>query len=318
MNRIDRVSAILIHLQTKKYVTAEEIAVRFGLSKRTIYRDLHSIEEAGVPLGAEPGKGYYLIEGYHLPPVMFTQNEAVTLLMASKLLTRISDKGMRESMFSALSKIKAVLPEKEKQNIAQLDKRIEIFFSSPEMASADNAGALLTDIQRSLSLNKVVQIDYLSGYKGETTVNRELEPIGLCFYGMSWHLIAYCRLRADYRDFRVDRILSLKILSEDCIGRDVSSISQYFNSLYRPEDVEEVVLRFDKEVASLISSVKYYYGFIDEKLVGNKVEMTFVTSDMNYMGRWLLMYADAAEIVAPEKLIEIVLNNINNLKSNRP
>jgi predicted DNA-binding transcriptional regulator YafY len=315
MNRIDRVSAILIQLQTKRYVTAEEIAERFGLSKRTIYRDIRALEEAGIPVGAEPGKGFYLVDGFHLPPVRFTQNEALTLLTAAKMLTRISDKGMRENMQSALCKIKAVLPDVDKQNIARLDDKIEVFISSPEMSNHDSPGNFLTEIQRALSIKKVLQIDYFSGYKNECTLNRELEPLGLCFYGMHWHLVAYCRLRGEYRDFRVDRIQRLEVLEEVCVERAVSSISQYFNSLYRPEDIEEVVLRFDKEQASIISSVKYYYGFIDEKVIGNKVEMTFVTSDMGYMGRWLLMYADVVEIVSPDKLTEILAHNIRNLRS---
>jgi len=314
MNRIDRVSAILIQLQTKKYITAEEIAERFGLSKRTIYRDLRALEEAGIPLGAEPGKGFYLVEGYHLPPIMFTQNEAVTLLMASKLLSQISDKGMRESITSALCKIKAVLPDSEKQNIARLDNKIELFFSSSAVATQAHSANFLTDIQHALSLKKVLEIDYFSGYKNECTYKRHLEPLGLCFYGMNWHLIAYCRSRNEYRDFRVDRIQRIEILEETCVERTFSTISQYFNSLYRPEEIEEVVLRFDKEMASIIATVKYYYGFIEEKTIGNKVEMTFVTSDMGYMSRWLLMYADVVEIISPDKLYEMLINNIHNLK----
>ena len=97
MNRIDRVSAILIHLQTKKFVTAEEIANRFEISKRTIYRDLKALEEAGVPLGAEPGKGYYLVDGYHLPPVMFTHEEASAMLTAEKMVEKLTDRSVSEN-----------------------------------------------------------------------------------------------------------------------------------------------------------------------------------------------------------------------------
>ncbi len=80
MNRIDRLSAILIQLQSKQVVKAQEVADRFGISLRTVYRDIKSLEEAGIPIGAEAGKGYFIMDGYHLPPVMFTKEEASALL----------------------------------------------------------------------------------------------------------------------------------------------------------------------------------------------------------------------------------------------
>ena len=85
MNRIDRITAILIQLQSKKIVTAKEIAQRFNKSLRTVYRDIRTLEEAGIPIGAEAGKGYYLVDGYLLPPVMFTPGEVGSLITAAKV-----------------------------------------------------------------------------------------------------------------------------------------------------------------------------------------------------------------------------------------
>ena len=86
MNRLDRLTAILIHLQTKRVVRAQELSDRFNISLRTVYRDVRSLEEAGVPIGAEAGVGYFLND-YHLPPVSFTNTEASALLLAGKLIT---------------------------------------------------------------------------------------------------------------------------------------------------------------------------------------------------------------------------------------
>jgi len=91
MNRIDRVSAILIHLQTKKIVKAQEIADRFSISLRTVYRDIKALEESGVPVGGEAGVGYQLMEGYRLPPVMFTKEEAIAFLTAEKMVEILTD-----------------------------------------------------------------------------------------------------------------------------------------------------------------------------------------------------------------------------------
>ena len=102
MNRIDRLTAILIHLQTKRVVKAEEIAERFEMSLRTVYRDVKALMEAGVPIGSEAGKGYFIVDGYHLPPVMFTQDEASAMLLAGKLVEKMTDKSIKEAFESAL------------------------------------------------------------------------------------------------------------------------------------------------------------------------------------------------------------------------
>src|SRR6186713_3638860 len=117
MNRIDRLTAILIHLQTKRVVKAEEIADRFGMSLRTVYRDVKALMEAGVPVGSEAGKGYFIVDGYHLPPVMFTQDEASAMLLAGKLVDKMADKSVRNAFESSLQKIKSVLNEAERDHM---------------------------------------------------------------------------------------------------------------------------------------------------------------------------------------------------------
>src|SRR5882672_8075758 len=97
MNRIDRLTAILIHLQTKRVVRAEEIASRFGMSLRTVYRDVKALMEAGVPIGSEAGKGYFIVDGFHLPPVMFSQEEASAILLAGKLVEKMTDESIRQA-----------------------------------------------------------------------------------------------------------------------------------------------------------------------------------------------------------------------------
>jgi len=108
VNRLDRLTAILIHLQTKRVVWTQELADRFGINLRTVYRDICSLEEAGVPIGAEAGIGYVLTD-YHLPPVMFTNAEASSLTFGAKLIESWGDKSVQTAFKSALYKIKSVL-----------------------------------------------------------------------------------------------------------------------------------------------------------------------------------------------------------------
>src|SRR6187551_2368972 len=127
MNRIDRLTAILIHLQTKRVVKADEIAKRFEISLRTVYRDVKSLMEAGVPVGSEAGKGYFIVDGFHLPPVMFTQEEASAMLMASKLVEKMTDKSIQRTFESALMKIKSVLHDNQKDHLENLQSYIKVF-----------------------------------------------------------------------------------------------------------------------------------------------------------------------------------------------
>src|ERR1043165_4884625 len=126
MNRIDRLTAILIHLQTKRVVKAEEMSNRFEISLRTVYRDVKALMEAGVPIGSEAGKGYFIVDGYHLPPVMFNEDEASALLMAGKLVEKMTDRSVRSAYESALMKIKSVLHESEKDHLEHLQSVMEV------------------------------------------------------------------------------------------------------------------------------------------------------------------------------------------------
>jgi len=156
MNRIDRVSAILIHLQTKKYVTAGEIARRFEICKRTVYRDIRALEEAGIPIGAEAGKGYFIVEGFHLPPVMFTKEEASSMLMAEKMVEKLTDLSVSKHFKSALFKIKSVCLIEKNSFIEDLHPNIEVFYS----LKSDFPNNYLSDIHQALANRQTITIDY--------------------------------------------------------------------------------------------------------------------------------------------------------------
>ncbi len=310
MNRIDRLSAILIHLQSKKWVTAGEIADRFGMSLRTVYRDLKALEEAGVPVGAEAGKGYYLVDGYRLPPVMFTREEAGAMLMAEKMVEKFTDKSVNEHYQSAMYKIKSVLPDTDKEFVSDLYGNIEVFYTP----KGDLPNNFISVIQQALVNNQVVKVEYFSISKEEHTC-REIEPVGLCFYSISWHLIAYCRLRKEYRDFRVDRIKNLTLRNEKFVPREKITMREYFQRYSESRALSEIILRVNKKAEAIFQNVKYFYGFLGQEERDGYLEMDFVSDDLDYFGRWLLMYADSIEVVQPVELKIIMQNLITSIKN---
>ncbi|MBN2524175.1 MAG: YafY family transcriptional regulator [Bacteroidales bacterium] len=311
MNRIDRLTAILIQLQTKRWLTASEIANRFEISQRTVYRDLHALDEAGVPIGSEPGKGYFLVDGYHLPPVMFTRDEAGAMLIANKLVEKLTDASVKQNFNNAIDKIKAVLPEKEKEYLNGLNSQVEVFYHHTEDEVYPNN--YLTIIQQALAESKCLSLSYHAFYSNEKTCGRIIDPVGLVFYANAWHLIGHCKLREELRDFRVDRILNLELYNEISSKKNQNNLIKYLEDLWKTSELFEVQIWFDHSISGMITSTKYYFGYIDEKPKNNGVVMSFAVTDYNYIAHWLLSFGDKINIIKPAELKNLMEASVRKL-----
>lgn len=299
MNRIDRLQAILTILQSKRVVKAEELANRFGISLRTIYRDMRALEEGGVPIGAEAGVGYFITEGYHLPPVMFTREEARAMLLAGKFLERLADEPTRNHFGTALTKVRAVLDQEKKDELEGLESKILIEpFPQSRMPAED---LRIDQLKRALSDNLVVQLEYKTR-EGNETSGRKVEPLGICYYYGCWHLIAYCRLRNDYRDFRLDRVQGLKVLSERYLRVKHPTLDQYIQKIMDETELVQATIKVDKAAARYIQTSKYSMGLLSETELEDGIEMTFGTYSYCYFARWILMLEAEVEILRPEEL----------------
>ncbi|WP_207532051.1 helix-turn-helix transcriptional regulator [Desertivirga arenae] len=303
MNRIDRISAILIQLQTRRVVKAQDIAERFGISLRTVYRDIKTLEEAGIPIIGEAGVGYSLVEGFRLPPVMFTREEATAFLTAEKLVEQLTDSSLKADFTSAMYKIKAVLKSTEKDFLEEIDSSITVLKSRRKSESTLELN-LLQNTLKSISGKKALHINYFTFYRQEAS-ERIVEPVGVFFLDNYWHLIAWCRMRQDYRDFRLDRISNIS-LTESSFEKEHLSLQEYLDYKPREHNVKEVVLLVSKKIHHYLEGQKYYNGLISERTVGDKVEMHFLTAYLTGFARWYLMFADRAEIVLPVELKEEV------------
>lgn len=207
IKRISRLTAIITQMQTKRLLTATQLAKKFQVSVRTIYRDIKVLEQAGVPILTEEGKGYLLMEGYSVPPVMFTEAEANALITAEQLILKSSDSSLRNEYMKAIEKIRAVLRYSIKEKVELLSGRIAV---SPAISGLPQSSSL-TLIQQALTSFRVLLITY-SSLQHEKT-ERIIEPFAL-YYSLeeSWLLIAFCRLRKDFRMFRLDRIGKIELL----------------------------------------------------------------------------------------------------------
>ena len=312
MNRFDRITAILIQLQSRKVVKAQDIAQRFDISLRTVYRDIRSLEEAGVPLIGEAGVGYSLVDGYRLPPVMFTREEAISFLTAEKLVRKFTDTATQKRFESALFKIKSVLKSTEKDLLENMEGQIEVFQRSNAFHAATDD--TLEVLLKCISEKKIAHITYQTFSSGEIK-ERDIEPIGIFHENNFWYTIGYCHLRHDYRQFRSDRILKIHCTDRTFENKH-ASLKEYLDALPPKENLERVVIRVEVEVARYIQNQKYYYGFVSQELQVPWVEMTFLSDSLPAFARWYLMFADRARIISPEALREDVKKVLTVVQGN--
>lgn len=297
MNRIDRLTAILTQLQSKRVTKAQEIADRFSISLRTVYRDVRALEEAGVPIIGEAGLGYSLVEGYRLPPVMFTQEEAQAFVVAEKIFEKLSDRSSTEHFHSAMLKVKSVLRSSEKDRIDQLSPLVAVFRNRNQL-QLKGKDEHLRMILDALSSKRLLAMNYTT-FSEEKTSIRNVESVGVYYAFEQWYLIGWCRLRQDYRTFRLDRINSLRTLEETYDPHAHPTLKEYIDKVRAAENLIQIVVSVPFSAEKYLREQKYNQGFVMEKRLEDHVEMTFMTSHLEGFVRWVICLADQVKIVSP-------------------
>lgn len=308
--RFDRIIAILTQLQSKKIVKAQELADRFQVSLRTIYRDIRSLEASGVPIYGEAGVGYSLVDGYKLPPVMFSREEAASFIAAEKLMEKFTDQNMKNHFQSAVYKVKSVLRGEEKDWMENVENRVRISERSSGLPA--NSPQVMNSLFESIAQKKQLKLDYQS-IASDHPSERNIEPVGMYHEHNFWYILAYCHLRKEYRNFRSDRVLKLEKTQEN-FQLEHRELEHY---LEKEEKGNTQIIRLlvDRKIASYLQNDRSYYGFISEERKADKVEMTFKGNyKENGIARWILMFGDSCEILEPKELKTFVLDLIENIK----
>lgn len=298
IRRFERIVAILIQLQSKRVVKARELADRFEVSLRTVYRDIRALEAAGVPVYGEAGTGYSLVEGYRLPPVMFTQEEAGTFVAAEKLMQKFMDESLGRHFESAMFKIKSVLKDDQKDWLEAIKSNL-VVARSEKLFNRD-VPDVLEVLFEAIAEKKQVTLLY-QAVEAEKPVERDTEPVGIFHENNNWYLLAWCHLRQDYRKFRADRIQKIRRTGQ-AFSRQHQNLDYYLER-DKPVVSHKVRLLADQGAARYLKWERKHFGFVSERPVGDKVEMLFECDyENNGFARWYLMFADSVEILEPEEL----------------
>lgn len=293
MNRIDRLFAILLTLQKHKRIRSQDLAEKFHVSKRTIYRDILALNESNVPVVSLPGEGYELMEGYYLPPLNFTETEAVALILGTELLRHQAAGSITLGADQALDKIKAALPRNVRERVESLTSIIG-FISDKDRFNLDDPR--LTVLQKAIQERHVVHIQY-HGYGRDKTTKRTVEPYRLYYAMGTWYLEGYCRLRGEPRTFRLSRIDQL------APGPETFAKRQY--ERMRPGASVVVRIRFEEKIVRWVRE-RQHYTFQKERAGKGGSVMTYRVLDLREILPWVLSWGSGAEALAPKEFRELV------------
>ncbi|AZA51836.1 helix-turn-helix transcriptional regulator [Chryseobacterium sp. G0201] len=311
LKKLDRVTAILTQLQSKPIVRAQDLAAKFDVSVRTIYRDVKTLENAGIPIVGEAGSGYSLMDGYKLPPVMFTKEEVLSFITAEKLMQKFLHQSLGNHYQSAMEKVRSVLKYSDRNLIQNIEKQIDVYNYHPK--TEDNIQNIIPIILESIAEKKQITLEYAT--VDSNVSMRTIEVVGVFFEFNYWYIMAFCTLRNDFRQFRVDRILQI-FKTQNPFLQEYGQINDYRQN---PNgNKTKVRLLVEKKIIGHLSNSKKYYGLIDEVERENGVELIFETDWINEgFPRWLITFADYAEVLEPESLKvslkELVTKISNNI-----
>jgi predicted DNA-binding transcriptional regulator YafY len=230
MRRADRLFQIIQLLRRRHVLTAAAIAGELEVSERTVYRDIADLVRSGVPIAGEAGVGYTLRRGFDLPPLMFTEEEIEALVLGTRVVSSWADEGLAKAAESALARIEAALPDRLKVKVTGS----RLF--APGVHVSHAIAGTLAELRKAIDARQKVYLDYTDA-DGAVT-ERVVRPLGLFFWGNKWSLTAWCELRNDFRDFRLDRMQAMAPRAETFGPEPGKELDDFFRKMESEEHVE--------------------------------------------------------------------------------
>lgn len=300
MNKTDRQLAIMLELQRSKVLRAEDMASLFETSVRTIYRDIQALSEMGVPILGAPGQGYSLLDGYFMPPVSFSAEETVALLMGTDFIEQRLDGNYETVAQTARRKIEAILPKPVRDESARVRETMRLLYASEPLTGLREKD-YLGQVRRAILERRKIKISYqkkMPESDGNRKSMREVDPYGLVLVQGNWILIGRCDLRQDIRHFRLSRVTELIVLDKYFVMPNGFNLSHY-----RPPDDrnERVLIRANPEISDkIVETGNFYMEAVEERIDG--VWIHFRVRTPEELLHLILSWGGDVEVVEPESL----------------
>ncbi|WP_053373481.1 helix-turn-helix transcriptional regulator [Paenibacillus sp. FJAT-27812] len=298
MNKTDRLLAIVLELQRTEVIRAEDLAAIFETSVRTIYRDIQALSEAGVPVVGAPGLGYSLMEGYFLPPISFTAEEAVALLIGTDFIEQRFDADYGSKAQSSRGKIEAILPEPVRSEASRVRKTMRLITSREDVTRKQEKEHIWM-IRRAILDERKIRFGYskkIAEPGGNRQSVRVAAPYGLVFSYGSWMLIAFCEMRQEIRHFRLSRMAELTVLE------DKFKLKPDFNLKdYQPEDDRHIHVRIhvNRDIADKVKESSNFYTVAEEERADG-LFISFRVRHPEELLHWVLGWGAGVVVLEPE------------------
>lgn len=300
-NRTERLFNIILVLQNRPNMSSRDLADHFGVSRRTIFRDLRALGEAGVPLTYAGEGGYEILDGYQLHPLMLTAREAAVLLVGTDFMKTQSDESLRADAEQVALKIRAELPEEVQEYVDRLRERTVLDpYWVNAVRAVNEAEGHWHKVAEAVARQHTLAMRYLVQSRGEMT-QRRIDPLGLIYYTDHWNVVAFDHLRKDIRSFRLDQIERIQVSGTRFHWPEGFDLEAYVRERGVITGGEEIRIRIPKgRFAQARSRIPATVEGIEE--VDGGVQVTFTFENLEYLSHWVLRMADDVEVLAPESL----------------
>lgn len=302
LNKTERLFAIVLLLQNRPNLSSRDLADHFGVSRRTIFRDLRALSESGVPLTYADEGGYEILEGYQLPPLMFSAREAATLLIGARFTRLQPDVSLKADADAVAMKIHSVLPETIREYIDRLEERTVIgpYLREEEPDEGLERDGHWYELSEAVARQRSVWMEYFVPSRDELT-KRKINPLGLVYYSDSWNVVAFDHLRREVRNFRLDRIHRMRLLMDTFKRPPEFDLQQYLREKGSAPQTQVIDLTFSKSVFRWAH--RSLPAEIDERHESEAgVRVTFHFDNIDYLARWLLRYGVEVMVHGPDEL----------------
>ncbi len=321
--RIRRLLQILGHLQTGQGHNARALSDLCRVSRRTIFRDLDLLRDAGVPLHYDVEEERFRIPGtYYLPPTNFTTEEALSVIVLCREVGHRSQVAFLDAAHSAATKLENMLPSALREQLAGITPAIQIHvgpLASGEVSGPETQRTYYQQLVEAVTYRKCVRIDYDS-FSERKAITTKLSPYRLWFSRRAWYIIGRSSLHRATRTFHLGRILSLAMLEDRFRIPRGFDLGKHLRNAWHmiPErgPNRKVVVRFTKLVARNVADVGWHKS---QRIVWNKdgsIDFHVSVSGLGEISWWIQGYGDEAHVVRPAALREIVVDRAKRMLAN--
>lgn len=305
--RIDRLLSIIVYLLNRDLVNAGKLAERYGVSVRTIQRDMEAINLAGIPVISVqgPSGGYGIMEGFKLDRRLLSVDDLFFIITA---LRGIGDSLEDRRINDALEKMRGLVRSDTEEDLKAREEKLHIDFST--LGGGPEQREVFRTVQAATNAGRMLRMDYTNNRLERE--NRVVEPMTIVFQWRSWYLFAYCRLREGYRLFRISRIRKPEILEERFRRRE------YGYEDFARENVPEktgsfvnLTLKFSEKMVPLVEEL-YNREDYERTADGGLVARTRMPED-GWMYGYILSYGPFVEVLGPPRIREIIRSSAREI-----